>query len=214
MKLPPLAPVGRTAPADAPPSANLAAASPAGAPAPGTTAPNARPAGAPATAAAQAGDSTHGLKHVADEFERLLLVQMLRTSKVCGGEKGYGSMMVDALADGVLKGGGLGLSASLVRSLEQSVAHRQPAEASAVTRPTAEEAAPAGPLAEPFAPARPTAEEAAPARALAGAAAPAKQLAEAADSERRPAPAAVAEGAVGKKSRPTSSPKPVVRSSD
>jgi Rod binding domain-containing protein len=74
---------------------------------------------------AKSGDSTQGVKHFAEEFERMLLMQMLRSSKICGDEKGYGSMLVDALADGVMKGGGLGLSEVMVRSLERSLAASQ-----------------------------------------------------------------------------------------
>jgi Rod binding domain-containing protein len=84
--------------------------------------PNATAGGAKAT------DATQGIKHFAQEFERMLLLQMLRSSKVCGDEKGYGSMMVDSLADGVMKGGGLGLSEVIVRSLERSLAASQGAE--------------------------------------------------------------------------------------
>lgn len=106
-------------------------------------------AGPKATAAGtKSGDSTQGVKHIADEFERLLLMQMLRTSKVCGDEKGYGSMLVDALADGVMKGGGLGLSDTIVRSLERSVAASQGPAAPASVPPPGERSTPPPPPGE------------------------------------------------------------------
>ncbi len=95
-------------------------------------------------AAASSGDSTHGVKYVADEFERMLLVQMLRSSKVCGDEKGHAGMLVDALAEGVMKGGGMGLSQALVRSLEQSLAARQGASTAAAGENVSPSAAAAG----------------------------------------------------------------------
>lgn len=80
---------------------------------------------ASATASGKASDPTHGVKNMADEFERMLLIQMLRTSKVCGDEKGHGAMLVDSLADGVMRGGGLGLSSTIVRAFERSMAASQ-----------------------------------------------------------------------------------------
>jgi Rod binding domain-containing protein len=63
------------------------------------------------------------LKHVAEEFEGVLLRQLLQNAEVGGkkGSQGYGSMAVDALATGLLQGGGLGLA----RAIEQTVAEAQ-----------------------------------------------------------------------------------------
>jgi hypothetical protein len=83
------------------------------------------PNAASATAAAKASDSAQGVRKMADEFERMLLIQMLRTSKACGDEKGHGAMLVDSLADGVMHGGGLGLSSTIVRAFERSMGASQ-----------------------------------------------------------------------------------------
>jgi Rod binding domain-containing protein len=83
--------------------------------------PNASSAAAPGKAT----DSTQGIKNMAAEFERILLIQMLRTSRAFGDEKGHGAMLVDAMADGVMRGGGLGLSSTIVRAFERSMAASQ-----------------------------------------------------------------------------------------
>lgn len=63
------------------------------------------------------------LKHVAEEFESALLRQILHSAKVGGkdGDKGYGSMAVDALASGLMAGGGIGLA----RAIEEALARSQ-----------------------------------------------------------------------------------------
>jgi Rod binding domain-containing protein len=57
----------------------------------------------------------------AKEFESILTRQILQSAKI-GGEKagGYGSMAVDALADGIAKGGGLGLAPLIERALSEA----------------------------------------------------------------------------------------------
>lgn len=64
------------------------------------------------------------LRHVAQEFESALLRQILSSAKVGGkdSEKGYGSMAVDALANGLMAGGGIGLARALEEALAKSQA--------------------------------------------------------------------------------------------
>jgi Rod binding domain-containing protein len=54
----------------------------------------------------------------AHDFESVLVRQLLRASKIGGDSKGgYGDMALDALADGVEKGGGLGLAHCIAKAL-------------------------------------------------------------------------------------------------
>ena len=51
---------------------------------------------------------------VAKEFEAVLVRQVLTAAKAAGSDSSsqYGGMAIDALADGIMKGGGLGLDAT------------------------------------------------------------------------------------------------------
>jgi Rod binding domain-containing protein len=62
----------------------------------------------------------------AGEFEACLLRQMFQSAKFGGdkSEHGYGSMIVDAMATGVVQGGGLGLAKALQDSLAKQL-HQQ-----------------------------------------------------------------------------------------
>ena len=59
----------------------------------------------------------------AGEFEACLLRQMLQSAKVGGdkSEHGFGSMIVDAMATGIVQGGGLGLAKALQESLAKQL---------------------------------------------------------------------------------------------
>ncbi len=74
-----------------------------------------------ANASKEAGKSP--VSKVAKDFESIFLRQILTTAKIGGSEKGggYGGMAVDALADSISKGGGLGLA----RQIEQALAAHQ-----------------------------------------------------------------------------------------
>jgi Rod binding domain-containing protein len=62
------------------------------------------------------------VSHAARDFESVLVRQLLKASKVGGESKGgYGDMAVDALADGVEKGGGLGLAQCIETALSGRV---------------------------------------------------------------------------------------------
>jgi Rod binding domain-containing protein len=63
------------------------------------------------------GDADPRIHKAAQEFEGVLLRQLLEASKIGGGQKAgqYGSMAVDALADGITKAGGLGLVSVIER---------------------------------------------------------------------------------------------------
>jgi Rod binding domain-containing protein len=81
-------------------------------------------AAAPAAAAKEPSKAKDAaLKRAAEEFEGVLLRQILQTAKIGGkgGEKGYGAMAVDALATGLQAGGGLGLA----RAIEQALSSAQ-----------------------------------------------------------------------------------------
>lgn len=54
----------------------------------------------------------------AHDFESVLVRQLLKATKMGGDSKGgYGDMAVDALADGIEKGGGLGLAQCIQKAL-------------------------------------------------------------------------------------------------
>ena len=59
------------------------------------------------------------LQKAAAEFEAIFVKQLLKEAKIGGEQKsgGYGDMAVDALADGVERGGGLGLARQIEKSL-------------------------------------------------------------------------------------------------
>jgi Rod binding domain-containing protein len=63
------------------------------------------------------------LARVAEEFESALLRQILKAAKVGGkdADKGYGSIAVDALANGLVAGGGIGLA----RAIEEALARAE-----------------------------------------------------------------------------------------
>ncbi len=64
------------------------------------------------------GERTAKIKKAAADFESVLLRQLLKASKVGGEAKGgYADMAVDALADGIERGGGLGLGHCIERAL-------------------------------------------------------------------------------------------------
>ena len=64
------------------------------------------------------------VKRVAREFEGMLVRQLVSAAKVGGknSESGYGAMAVDALASGVMDGGGLGLARKLEDALSGALA--------------------------------------------------------------------------------------------
>jgi Rod binding domain-containing protein len=59
---------------------------------------------------------------VAREFEAVLVRQVLTAAKAAGENSGsqYGGMAIDALADGIMHGGGLGLARTLELSLSDT----------------------------------------------------------------------------------------------
>lgn len=74
------------------------------------------------------------LHRACEEFEAAFIKQLLTAAKVGGKQQdhGYGAMAVDALADGIVAGGGLGLARAVERALARQ--HEvdstpQPAEA-------------------------------------------------------------------------------------
>lgn len=78
--------------------------------------PNAREAAASATADPKA---DHRIREVAREFEAMLVRQMLTAAGVGGKDKegAYAGMEIDALANGVTKGRGLGLAQKIADAL-------------------------------------------------------------------------------------------------
>lgn len=62
------------------------------------------------------------LARVAKEFEAILVRQVLTAAKAAGESSGsqYGGMAIDALADGIMHGGGLGLARTLELSLSDA----------------------------------------------------------------------------------------------
>ena len=60
-----------------------------------------------------------GLHKVAKEFETMLVHQLLDAAKIAGEGQGagYGSMAVDALANGVSQAGGLGIAQQIETAL-------------------------------------------------------------------------------------------------
>jgi len=96
-----------------------------------------------ATAAAKASAAPAGTKKPGDpalhraceEFEASFVKQLLQAAKVGGKNQdhGYGAMAVDALASGIVSGGGLGLSRAIERALaRQHEATAAPATATAI----------------------------------------------------------------------------------
>lgn len=70
------------------------------------------------------------LARVASQFEEVFVRQLLQTSKI-GGDKneeggGYASMAVDALAQGITAGGGLGIAKQIQAALDHSAAYSHP----------------------------------------------------------------------------------------
>jgi len=58
------------------------------------------------------------VQQAARDFESVLVRQLLKATKMGGDSKGgYGDMAVDALADGIEKGGGLGLAQCIQKAL-------------------------------------------------------------------------------------------------
>ena len=104
-----------------------------------------------ALAGAHAHPSTHGVAHggktgakdpkaaeaakleqAAQQFEAVFVRHLLKSSKITEGmgESGYGGMALEALADGVTKGGGLGLAKAIADSIRHSeLSHRAPPKA-------------------------------------------------------------------------------------
>lgn len=73
---------------------------------------------------AQSAHKAEKLKQAAQEFESLLIKQLLTAAKMGGEAKGgYADMGIDALATGVEKAGGLGLARRLEQALSPAVAH-------------------------------------------------------------------------------------------
>lgn len=66
------------------------------------------------------------IREVSKQFEALLVRQMLTAANVAGKEKDsvYGGMIVNAMADGVTAGRGLGLADRIAESLARE-AHRR-----------------------------------------------------------------------------------------
>ena len=76
---------------------------------------------ATAIAAKAAPSRAEKIKQAAHDFESVLVRQLLKASKVGGDAKGgYGDMAVDALADGIEHGGGLGLAHRIEQALRGS----------------------------------------------------------------------------------------------
>jgi Rod binding domain-containing protein len=78
------------------------------------------------------------ISKVAKEFEAVLVRQLLTASKAAGeaSSSQYGGMAIDALADGIMHGGGLGLARSLVLELSD-VARRAELRNASPSTPTA-----------------------------------------------------------------------------
>lgn len=73
---------------------------------------------ATAARAANTDERTRKVQSAARDFETILVKQLLAAAKMGGdGKGGYGDMAVDALADGIEKGGGLGLTDQIARAL-------------------------------------------------------------------------------------------------
>ncbi len=71
-------------------------------------------------ASTQDAESTEKLKKAALQFEAIFVRQLLRNAQFApkGSHQGFGAMIVDAMADAITEGGGLGLS----KQIEQMVA--------------------------------------------------------------------------------------------
>ena len=82
-----------------------------------------------APAQPQASERTEKIHKAAQEFESLLIKQLLSAAKMGGEAKGgYGDMGLDALASGVEKAGGLGLARRLEEAISPaSLHHHRPA---------------------------------------------------------------------------------------
>jgi Rod binding domain-containing protein len=78
----------------------------------------------PTSASAQSAHETARLHKAAQEFESLLVKQLLQASKL-GGDKstGYADMAIDAMATGVEKAGGLGLARRIEETVARSLRH-------------------------------------------------------------------------------------------
>ena len=76
----------------------------------------------------QASERADKIHRAAQEFESLLIKQLLSAAKMGGEAKGgYGDMGLDALASGVEKAGGLGLARRLEEAISPaSLQHHQP----------------------------------------------------------------------------------------
>jgi Rod binding domain-containing protein len=80
---------------------------------------------------------TEKLEKAAGEFESLFVKQLLKEAKIGGAQKssGYADMAVDALANGIQRGGGLGLAKRIEQALNAAHAHPAPAVAGATATP-------------------------------------------------------------------------------
>jgi hypothetical protein len=78
-------------------------------------------AAAPSAEPAEAKPTDPALHRACEEFETAFIKQLLTAAKVGGKQQdhGYGAMAVDALADGIVAGGGLGLARAVERALER-----------------------------------------------------------------------------------------------
>lgn len=74
------------------------------------------------TRANQRGD----LHQVAQEFEAMLLRQLLSAAKMGGGTGAYNDMAVDALANGINQAGGVGLARQIETVLSGQIGGNQP----------------------------------------------------------------------------------------
>ncbi len=103
-----------------------------------------------AARAVKATKSDAELEHAAREMESVFVRHLLEAAKI-GGEKsqsGYGSMAVDALAQGIQQSGGIGLTRSILDALNP---HRNPppvAPQQAISPSPEASTAPAGTKAE------------------------------------------------------------------
>jgi Rod binding domain-containing protein len=72
-------------------------------------------------AASSSPERSAKIKQAAHDFESVLVRQLLKASKIGGESKGgYGDMAVDALADGIERGGGLGLASCIEHALART----------------------------------------------------------------------------------------------
>lgn len=75
---------------------------------------------APRPATPGAGPDEANLRRVAQEFESMLVRQLLAASRMEAGGEAYGEMATDALASGLARGGGLGLARHIQDALTRA----------------------------------------------------------------------------------------------